>query len=292
MPGWAVLVFGSALMLAFYDLAKKHAVRDNAVMPSLFFATLCGSVAFLGWLALQGRLAAAMAVPWPTRGLLFLKGVIVGSSWTAAYFAVRELPVSISAPLRATAPLYTIIGGILIYGEIPDWRQACGIVLILLGFFGFSVSERVGVRDFLRNRWIWCSVAGTVLGAVSAIYDKFLLQRLAVPRETVQACFTVDLLAVIGVYWLLLRRLKVEQRTFRWRWTLAATGVLLIVADALYFAAVGTPGTAISLLSLLRRTSVVVTCIGGVVFFKETNMKRRFAALALILAGAALIALG
>ena len=292
MPGWAILVFGSALMLAFYDLAKKHAVRDNAVMPALFFATLCGSAAFLGWLALNGRLATALAVAWPTRGLLFLKGVIVASSWTAAYFAVRELPLSISAPLRATAPLYTIIGGILIYGEIPNLRQACGIALVLAGFFGFSVSERVGVREFLKNRWIWCSVAGTVLGAVSAIYDKYLLQRLALPRETVQACFTIDLLAVIGAYWFAMRRFDIERRRFRWRWTVAATGVLLILADALYFAAVGTPGTAISLLSLLRRTSVVVTCIGGALLFKETNLPRRFAALALILAGAALIALG
>ena len=51
---WFLPVLGSALGLGFYDLCKKHAVRENSVMPVLFFATLCGSAVFTAMTFLFG----------------------------------------------------------------------------------------------------------------------------------------------------------------------------------------------------------------------------------------------
>jgi len=51
---WFLPVLGSALGLGFYDLCKKHAVRENSVMPVLFFATLCGSAVFAAMTFLFG----------------------------------------------------------------------------------------------------------------------------------------------------------------------------------------------------------------------------------------------
>ena len=52
---WIAASLVSALFLGVYELCTKHAVRDNAVVPVLFFSTLCGAAV---WIALVGTEAA------------------------------------------------------------------------------------------------------------------------------------------------------------------------------------------------------------------------------------------
>lgn len=104
IPPWFVPILLSALLLGFYDIFKKHAVRDNAVMPVLFLATLAGSALFVAGTLLTGRfgeIAVCTPLWW---NLILLKSLLVGASWTLVYYAMRDLPISIASPIRATAP--------------------------------------------------------------------------------------------------------------------------------------------------------------------------------------------
>ena len=44
---WVLPILGSALMLGIYDISKKQAVKDNSVLPALFWSTTIGSIFFL-----------------------------------------------------------------------------------------------------------------------------------------------------------------------------------------------------------------------------------------------------
>ena len=99
--GWMMPILGSALALGFYDLCKKHAVRNNTVMPVLFFATLTGTTLFVAASLASGRFAEIAACSSRDWWLIAAKSVLVGSSWTCVYYAMRDLPISIAAPVRA-----------------------------------------------------------------------------------------------------------------------------------------------------------------------------------------------
>ena len=75
------------------------------------------------------------------------------------------------------------------------------------------------------------------------------------------------------------------RHSFQWRWTIPLVGVLLAVSDACYFNAVSIPDAKISVLSMIRRSSVVLTFFLGGAVFHETNLLRKAAALAAILVG-------
>ena len=129
------------------------------------------------------------------------------------------------------------------------------------------------------------------MSAVSSIWDKFILQKCAIPVETVQFWFQIGLVAI---YLLLLtgqRALRIDHRRFEWRWTIPATGILLAAADWLYFHGLAIPDVPISVGSLMRRFSVVITFLLGAIFFKERNLKRKGIALAAILTGVILLCL-
>lgn len=290
LPSWFSLIVVSALALGVYDLCKKHAVRDNSVMPVLFFATLCGSVFFLAATWLEGTAAASAACTARQWWLVFLKSAIVASSWTCAYYALRELPISIAAPVRATSPLWTFVGGMWLFHEVPSVGQGLAMLAIFCGYWWFSVLGRLEGFSWRRDRGMHLMLAATLLGAGSALYDKYLLATLAIPRQTVQFWFSVDLVLILGAAWLA-RSAFGHQRPFQWRWSIPATGVLLIVADYAYFSAVSQPDVHIAVLSLVRRCSCLVTFVAGVCVFHEKNVARKAAALALILAGVVALAL-
>ncbi len=291
ISGWFVPIMVSAVALGFYDLCKKHAVDRNSVMPVLFFATLSGTGFFVAVTALTGGLSAAAACSWREWLLIGAKSVLVSCSWICVYYAMRELPISIASPIRATAPFWTFIGGMLLLGEIPSPVQGLGMLVIFGGYYCFSVLGRLEGIRFSRHRGIHLIVVGTLLGAASALYDKYLLGSLGIPRAAVQLWFSIDLVFVLGVAYLVRKVWFRGGVPFVWRWSIPLTGVLLIAADYLYFYAISMPGTQIAILSLLRRCSCVVTFAAGCVCFRDANVKRKAVALGLILLGVILLAL-
>ncbi|MPM62010.1 hypothetical protein SDC9_108875 [bioreactor metagenome] len=290
LPVWLAPILLSALGLGFYDLCKKHAVRDNPIMPVLFLATLSGSLFFVLGTAVSGGIGGMLDCTPLDLLLILAKSLLVAASWSCVYYAMRELPISIVAPVRATAPLWTFIGSLFLFHEIPTAWQGVAMLVIFTGYYLFSVIGKQEGISFLRHRGAHMVLLGTLLGSLSALYDKYLLGTLGMPRVLMQFHFSVDLVVILGLAWLIRVFVRKSSRTFTWRWSIPVTGILLIVADWLYFYALSLPDTQISILSLLRRCSCVVTFVIGSFYFRDKNIKVKAAALAAILAGVVLLA--
>lgn len=275
---WIVASLISAFFLGCYDLCTKHAVRDNAVLPVLFFANVCSATIWIGLIGVEAwqphTLPGSLSVA-PLTGIqhlqLALKSTIVAMSWVCSYFAVKHLPVSIAAPIRATGPLWTLFGALLVLGERPTWLEGIGIATTLASFIGLSFAGRREGIHFHRDKWIGWLLAGTLLGAVSGLYDKYLLGRLGFTASTVQAWFSIYLALLflpLAIGW---KRRWWPRNEFHWRWTIVALSFALLVADFVYFSALRDPEALISLVSSIRRGSTLVAFAGGLFLFKEKN---------------------
>jgi transporter family protein len=288
---WIPFILTSAVLLALYDTAKKHSVRGNGVMPVLFLATAFGALAFALALAAAGKLHAVLAVSSAGFWLVALKSLIVSASWIFVYYAMRALPLSIAAPIRASAPLWTLLGALTLFREIPTPHQALGMAVILTGYWLFSVAGQAEGIRFTRNPGVFCAFAGTLLGAGSALYDKYLLRSCGLERNTLQFWFAMDLTVLLGGAFLVQRAAGLQRTRFEWRWTIPAVGVLLMAADWFYFGALSQEGVAISVLSLIRRSNAALSFAAGALIFRERNLRRKGLALAAILAGVAILCL-
>lgn len=290
LPLWFLPVLGSALLLGLYDLSTKHAVRENAVMPALFFATLSGSALYIGVSLISGTAEAAVC-GWSAWGLIWLKSVLVSASWICVYYAMRELPISIAAPIRASSPLWTFLGGLWLFHEIPTLPQAAGMALMFAGYYVFSVLGKMEGISFLKAKGIHLILLGTLLGAASALYDKYLLNVRGIPVRTVLFWFSADLVLTLGTAYAVRTLCFGRGRRFQWRWSVPLTGIFLIGADFLYFYAVSLPDIQISMVSLVRRSSCIVSFAAGAWLFRDVNVKKKAAALTLLLLGIAVLAL-
>jgi drug/metabolite transporter (DMT)-like permease len=223
---------------------------------------------------------------------LLLKSTIVAASWVCSYFAVKHLPVSLAAPIRATTPMWTLFGAVLVLGERPSALEGLGIAITLGSFVALSFAgAREGVH-FHRDKWIGFLLGGTLLGAVSGLYDKFLLARAGFTSATVQCWFSIYLALLflpLAAGW---KFRWWRRKEFHWRWSIVGVSFALLVADFVYFSALREPGALISLVSSLRRGSMLVAFAGGIFFFGEKNARQKLPAVIGVLAGIVLTVLG
>ena len=296
---WIAASLVSAVFLGLYELCTKHAVRDNAVVPVLFLSTLTGATVWLILLA-----AATLQPGWLPPSLvtdplsatqhlqIALKSAIVAASWVFTYFALKHLPLSLGSPIRATSPLWTLLGAVLILGERPSLLQTLGILTTLASFIGLSLAgAREGVV-FHRNKWVSFLIAGTIFGAASSLYDKYLLGRAGFSVPTVQAWFSVYLAVFFLPFALGWQRRWWPRNEFHWRWSIPLIAISLLIADYVYFSALRNPASLVSVVMSLRRGSTLIGFAGGLLLFGESHGWRKLPAVLGILAGIALAVLG
>ncbi len=297
---WIWLGLVSMLFLGFYDLCKKHALQRNAVLPTLFFANLVGvgltlPILLLSRLApeaMQGTGLYAAPMPAVWHGYIAVKSLIVGTSWICAYFALKHLPISIVSPIRASGPVWTLAGAILLFQEQPTPLQWGGMGLIFICYFLFSLIGREEGIHFHRSPWVGLIFLATLIGTCSTLFDKWLIQRQGMAPVQVLAWYFLYLAifftAVTGLLWWPRRR---QTTPFQWRWTVPLIGLLLTLSDFVYFLAVDDPDALIVILSVLRRCSVLVSFFAGAVLFKEVNKRKKSLVLLGIMIGVLLILL-
>lgn len=287
---WLAFALFSAALLGFYDVCKKHSLRDNAVIPILFLNTLFCSIIFLPF---------AFKTPfggWEMQRYILLKAFIVLSSWLLGYIGIKNLPITIIGPINATRPVMVLVGALLIFGERLNLWQWAGVVLAILSFFLLSRSGKKEGIDFKHNRWILCTVGAAVLGAISGLYDKYLMATeggLGLPRLTVQCWYNFYQCIMMGIMLLLLWWPTRKGSTpFRWRWSILFISIFLSIADYVYFYSLSLDGAMISVVSMVRRSSVLVSFILGALLFHEKNLRSKAIDLALVLLSMVLLWLG
>ncbi len=297
---WLSLAFLSAFLLGLYEICKKKSLNNNAVIPVLFLNTCFCCLLFLPCIVLSYTYPEVMRnsifyVPRST-GIEHLyiigKSALVLTSWICAYFATKHLPLTIAGPIKASQPILTLTGALLIFGEQLNIYQWIGVLLAIISFILLSISGRKEGIDFKRNIWILFIVLATITGAASGLYDKYLMSH-GFDRMTVQVWYSYYQMAMMAVVLLVLWYPHRKQTTpFVWRPTIFFISLFLVCADFVYFYALSYPESMISIVSMVRRSSVVVSFVAGALLFRERNIRSKSFDLVLVLLGMFFLYLG
>ena len=296
---WLILAFTSAIMLGFYDVAKKQALRHNAVPNILLLNTLLSSLIFLpviisgefsmGWFN-NTIFDIGPATP-RAHLLIFIKSIIVLSSWAFGYMGIKHLPITLVGPINATRPVMVLLGAMLLFGERLNALQWIGVGLALVSLFLLSrAGKREGI-DFKHNRWIFCVIAAAILGAASGLYDRYIMREL--PPLMVQGWFNIYQAAIMAIIVIIITLHQGKNaKPIKWTWAIPMISILLSIADLAYFVALSNEESMLSIVSMIRRSSVVVSFACGAILFHEKNLRAKAIDMAFILIGMIFLWLG
>lgn len=311
---WVVYALVSASLLGLYDVFKKKSLQGNAVIPVLLINTVICTLFFLPSIvgSLTGMISpdSSLYIPdggWREHKLVIIKAFVVLSSWICGYFAIKKLPLTIVGPVNATRPVMTLVGAMLIFGERLNLLQWAGVCMAIFSFWMLSRSGKKEGIDFKSNVWVLLLVAAAVLGACSGLYDKYLMASsgAGLDRLFVQGWYNLYQAVIMGVImllvWLPERKRALAQAVpgtgpdyvpFVWKWTIPFISLALTAADMAYLYALTMPGAMISVVSMIRRSSVLVSFVFGAVVFHEKNLRSKALDLVFVLLSLILLLLG
>ncbi len=295
---WMYLGLLAALFLGLHSLCKKHAVQGNEVFPVLL-GTVSSGFLFVATFYIISKIYPDYAlangynfqqIDSSKHGYIFIKSMLMASSWILAYQALKHLPLTIVTPIRSAGPFFTFIGAIILYKESPNLYQWIGFFLIIFSVMLYSrIGKKEGI-DFKRNKWIFAIIGATFFGASSGLYDKFLIQNLELNPQTLQFWFCLYtiliLLVILSITWFPYPK---KRKAFKFRWSIIAVGVLLQAADYFYFKALQDPEAMIMLLSAIKRSQLIIAVVIGGIVFKEKYKRQKLVPLTGILIGVFLI---
>ena len=295
---WVSLAFLAALLLGLYDVAKKISLKNNAVLPVLWLNTLFSTIILLpalldsvvggGWF--DNSFLETTSGSLKDHAMIFAKAAMVLSSWIFGYLGIKHLPITIVGPINATRPILTLVGAMIIFGERLNGYQWIGVVLAIVSLYFLSRSSKKEGVNFTNNRWIWCVATAALIGACCGLYDRYIMY--SMNPTFVQSWFSFYQLLQMSIIVAVLWWPKRKEQVFHWSWAIPMISILLTAADMAYFHALSSSAAMIAVVSMIRRSSVIVSFGCGALLFGERNLKAKAIDLALILVGMVFLYIG
>jgi transporter family protein len=185
-----------------------------------------------------------------------------------------------------------LLGALFLFGESLNVYQWIGVLIAIVSVFLLSRSGKREGIDFMHNKWVAFIALAAIFGAVSALYDKYLMR--SIEPIVVQSWFNIYQCVLMGLIITVMNAVNPAQRgrKFLWRWSIPMISLFLGLADFCYFTALAQDGALIAVVSMIRRGSVVVSFAFGALLLHEKNLKSKAVDVLLILVGLFFLYLG
>lgn len=294
---WIALGLLAGLVLGTYDFLTKLALKEKTVLEVVFWCSVLGALIWVPFLyvpssdALHSAGLAPQHLSAAQQMALLPKSLMMVVTWILSYYSVKSLPLSISSGVRASGPLWTALGAVLLLSESLTWWQWLGLAVSMGSYYLFSlIGQKEGI-SFRRNLWVLCMLAATLLSSANALYDKHILATLQMDLPAVQAYSAVQRgwLALLLLPWVF-RQLEVVS-LLRHNWAVPAIAFAYVLAEYIYLTAVQMDGALISVISVLRRTNLVMVFALSALFFTERFIRQKIVAIGGVLCGIVLTVL-
>ncbi len=269
---WFVLAYG--LLKGGREGMKKAALKKNRSTEILFCYTLIG---FLFTLPFVGE---ALALPPIFILFAFIKAAVVCAAWLCAFAALKHISVSLYGIMDLSRMVFSTLLGVFVLGESFTLAKAAGMLLVVTGLTLVNL-KRGGGGEMTLTVFI-AAMLNCFLNAVSGTMDKVLMQYMT--SSQLQFWFMLFMTVIYGSI-LLIRRERVAWRALATNYWVPLMSLSLIVGDRLLFEANAHPQSEVTLMTVVKQSSVFVTVLTGWLVYHEKNIGYKLLCTLLVLAG-------
>ncbi len=291
---WIFLVLLYGLLKGSRALAKKKAMATNSIMEVLLSYTV------ISFLLVVPQAKDAGGLETKFYFYIALKAFVIFVAWIFSFNSLKRLPVGVFGILDLSRVLFATFLGVCFLGERIGLLQLAGLLLVCAGLLMLKFKLPVFRRIFLLEEpepvpaakrlpasadvttfYVVLALVSCLLNALSGFMDKILMK--SVSSSQLQFWYMLFLVSYYVIY-VLIKREKISLSVFknRWIWLLA---VMFVVGDKALFIANGMPQSRVTVMTLIKQSSCMVTILGGHFMFKEKDTVYRLFCAFIILAG-------
>ena len=289
---WIFLVFVYGIIKGLREICKKKSLEKNSVTEVLLVYT------FLSLLICTPQIPNAVGLTVNQYLWIALKSFVIFIAWMAGFKAIKKLPISLCGVLDLSRVLFASLLGVVVLGEKITFFKGIGLLFVSMGllflkFNPFLKRDRVSSSELnsiaiteeqkkSSNTFFIClAFLSCILNAVSGLLDKILMKEMN--SSQLQFWYTFFLVVYYSIY-ALVRRVKINKGIWKniWVWFLA---VGIIVMDKALFIANGYPESQVTIMTMIKQSSVIIAILSGKFIFREKNILQKMICAAIIIIG-------
>lgn len=289
---WIFLVFVYGIIKGLREICKKKSLEKNSVTEVLLVYT------FLSLLICTPQIPNAVGLTVNQYLWIALKSFVIFIAWIAGFKAIKKLPISLCGVLDLSRVLFASLLGVVVLGEKITFFKGIGLLFVSMGllFLKFnpflkrdrvssSESNSIAITEEQKkssNTFFIClAFLSCILNAVSGLLDKILMKEMN--SSQLQFWYTFFLVVYYSIY-ALVRRVKINKGIWKniWVWFLA---VGIIVMDKALFIANGYPESQVTIMTMIKQSSVIIAILSGKFIFREKNILQKMICAAIIIIG-------
>ena len=272
---WIIFVIIYGLLKGSREGMKKAAFKRSSSNEILFFYTL------VGFLLVSPGFSEAIKTAPVFIFFSFIKALVVSVAWIFSFKALRKMSVSMYGIMDLSRMVFSMLLGVFVLGELFTLRKGIGLCLVLTGLF--LVNMKKGTEGGkITFGVLTAALLNCFLNSVSGTMDKILMKYMTSTQlQFWFMFFSVVIYAII----LLACREKISIKCLKHNFWIPLLAVSLIVGDKLLFEANANPNSQVTLMTIIKQCSVLVTVLTGWLIYKEKNIPYKLMCTGIVLSG-------
>ena len=268
------------------DILKKKAIQKNKVMTVL--ATYC----LMCFLMVSFEFNNAIKLDIKYIGLIFVKSTLIYVAWIASFKALKDIPISIYGVLNLSKIIFSIIWGIVLLQETLTINQIIGTIIIIFGLLVLNLkNENKGENENakkIKTKSVILVLLSGIFSTLSGFMDKVLMKDIT--SGQLQFWFLL-FLAIMYIITIIVKKEKIEPKKLMKNYWMLILAICLVIGDRLLFNANGITESKVSVMSLVKQLSVIITVIAGGIIFKEKYILYRLGCAIIVIVGVTVVVL-
>ena len=254
---------------------KKAALKKSSTNVILFFYTAIGFLMTLPFAKTAFELEKIYIL------YAFIKSAVCCIAWIFSLLALKQMSVSLYSVMDLGRMVFSTTLGVLVLHESFTIPKAIGMCLVITGLLLVNLKKNAkssGATLFSLTAVLLCCL----FNAISGTLDKILMKDIE-PAQ-LQFWFMFFMSVIYGIA-LLFRREKIDFSALKTNYWIPLMSLSLVVGDFLLFQANAIPQSQVTLMTLIKQSSVIISVLSGWLFFKEKNILYKLLCTAVVVVG-------
>ncbi len=272
---WIVFIVIYALLKGGREGMKKKALNKSNSNEILFFYT------FFGLLMTLPFSSSALSLEPIYIFYSFIKAAVCCMAWLCSLIALKQISVSLYGIMDLSRMLFSTVLAVAFLGESLTVPKVLGIVLVITGLVMVNLkknSEPGKMTLFI----LVMALMNCFLNAVSGTMDKALMKHM--DSSQLQFWFMFFMTVINGII-LFFRKENISFKNIKSNYWIPLMSLSLVLGDKLLFEANADPQSQVTLMTVIKQSSVVVTVLTGWLVFKEKHILYKLFCTAIVLTG-------
>ena len=280
MKTWIIFTILYGLLKGSREPIKKKILTNVNVPTSLFVYTL------IGFFMTVPTATGVFDVPSHLYIWIFAKSSSVFFAWILSFEVLKKLPISTYGVTDMSRVIFSTLMGVFFLHEKLTVKGIFSLILVATGLYLANRKTSTNKEEY-RSLHIWLLFLSCALNAVSGTLDKYIMSSGAITSSALQFWFML-FMSLMYLLYILVKKEKLELKkalSNPWIYVLSFS---LIFGDRLLFTANSDPASQVTVMTLIKQCSAVVTILLGKVLYHEKHIVKKILCSLIILSGIAL----